>query len=351
MMDEILQEVMALPKVRRWAEAPGHRLSVGIAGASGTAVWPKAALGEEDGMAPLYEIGSITKTMTGLLLAIGEERGMWRRTDRLSELIPEWAASPFAARTNLLQLVTHTAGLDRMPANFSKTIQDRMNPYASYSEDKLEEAVRSETLRKQGRHQYSNYGFGLLGWILSKRTGLNYPELLHEWVFAPLGMAHTSAKLQTQQTGRLLPVFSGKGRPVPHWEFQDTMAGAGAVRSTLPDMLGYIQAHLHAEGEGHPMEEPLKECRKEHHLLFAGKGIGVGYAWMFYKEKDGSTTYWHNGGTYGSSSFAAFNPAKRIGFVILSNYGATLWSQLPLLGSRSMNADKLATIVSDKILR
>jgi len=244
-------------------------------------------------------------------------------------------------------LVTHTAGLGPVPGNFKAAVRDRMNPYAHYTESLLTEAVMSETPKAGSRHRYSNYGFGLLGWILARKAGLTYSEALSRWVLEPLGLSSTLPGDSLPAEGRLQPVYNSKGKPVPHWDFQETMAGAGAVRSTLADMLQYMQAHLRPNG--HVLEHALRECREEHYLLFRDKGIGVGYAWFFYREKDGSTTYWHNGGTYGSSSFVSFNPDKQAGMVILSNFGSSVWSQIPLIGARRMNVDKLATLLTEKL--
>jgi hypothetical protein len=78
--------------------------------------------------------------------------------------------------------------------------------------------------------------------------------------------------------------------------------------------------------------------------------LAVGYSWMFYKEQDGSTTHWHNGGTY-SSSFAAFNRDKGKGLVVLSNRGSDVWSQFPFIGKHKLSVDKLARMLLDGFYR
>lgn len=337
-------DILSQERIQLWMNRPNHQLSIGVVAESERSVWTSSLNGESDHTEGIYEIGSITKTIIGLLLSIGEQEGIWNRTEKLSDFVPEWACLPFAQQTSLLDLVTHTSGLPRIPANLGKTIVDKLNPYANYSEDHLIEAVRSERPTTNKKHLYSNYGFGLLGWLLSRRLGKNLCDSLQEHVFQPLRMNSTDLGSNAQT---IPPVFDSKGRQVPHWDFQDATAGAGAVRSTITDMLSYIEANLSPSES--TLGTALEECRKQHHSIEPGKGIGIGYAWMLYQEKDGSTTWWHNGGTYGSSSFAAFNLDKKTGFVILSNYGVDLWSQLPIIGARKMTVDRLAQMLTSKL--
>ena len=348
-MKSMLEDVISQQRIQRWVNAPNHQLTIGLINHSERMVWTQGNVSEDDGSKSIYEIGSITKTLIGLLLAIGEHNGKWHRSDPISDYVPEWSSSLFAQRTTLLHLVTHTAGLPDVPGNFKSTITDQLNPYANYTENYLIEAVLAENRRTKNKFRYSNYGFGLLGWVLSKRLGQSLNDALREQIFKPLGMINSGIGLKFQASNRILPVFNSKGKPVPHWDFLDTMAGAGAVCSTISDMLNYIEAHLSLSD--HSLTSALAECRKAHHVIFPSKGIGIGYGWMFFKEKDGSTTYWHNGATYGSSSFATFNRDKGIGLIILSNYGLDVLSQLPLIGMRKMNVDKLAYVLTNKLFK
>lgn len=349
-MNKQFTACMSEKRVQRWAERPNHQLTVGLVQHSTRSIWTSGQRNGVDSSKFLYEIGSITKTITGLLLAIGEQNGVWRRSDRLSDFVPEWSSSPFARGTTLLHLATHTSGLPEVPKNMKGTIIDRLNPYANYKDDDLISAVASESLKKSNKHSYSNYGFGLLGWLLSRRLGVSLDEALRDLVFKPLGMTNSAIQLPDVQRDHLLPVFNAKGKPVPHWDFGDTMAGAGAIRLTVSDMLHYMEAHL--SDADHSLSAALAECRKAQHDIFPSRGIGIGYGWMFFREKDGSTTHWHNGGTYGSSSFATFNRDKRIGLVILSNHGTDIWSQLaPMIGIRKMSVDTLATLLTKELFK
>lgn len=347
-MNNIITEIMSQKRVHRWASRPNHQLTVGLIQKSERTIWTEGQSNQADSTKFIYEIGSITKTMVGLLLAVGEQSKLWSRSDQLSAFVPEWSSSAFANQTTLLDLVTHTSGLPDVPGNFKAAIADRLNPYANYDNARLVEAVLSEEPKKNRRHRYSNYGFGLLGWLLSKRLGTSLNEALAEHVFNPLGMTDSGTGVNRQSSGHLVPVFNHKGKPTPHWDFLDTLGGAGAVRSTMNDMLHYVEGLLgHCE---QPLHSAVEECLQEHYAIMQGRGIGVGFGWMRFKEKDGTTTHWHNGGTYGSSSFITFNREKETGLVILSNKGSTILSQLlPMIGIRLMSVDELASILTKKL--
>lgn len=351
-MKQIVLDILNQPKVRRWVNAPGHRLAIGWISDGGKWTWTSDdGIAKQPSARAIYEIGSITKTMTGLLLAIGENEGLWNSDDKLSKLVPDWSGSPFAEAAALRQLVTHTAGLPRLPGNMQATIADKLNPYANYMDKHLKEAVSTEPVGKGSRHAYSNYGFGLLGYALAARLGTSLSEALRERVFHPLGMNDTLLRSGASKPDPsiLVPVYNAKGAPTLHWDFTDASAGAGAVCSTVPDMLRYLAANL--EPDRHQIGEAIMEGHRQHYGIFPSKGIGVGYSWMFYREKDGSTTHWHNGGTYGSSSFIAFNRDKGRGLVILSNRGADIWSQIPLVGMSKLSVDKLARKLLEGLYR
>lgn len=259
--------------------------------------------------------------------------------------MPDWASSPFAQRTTLLQLVTHTSGLPRLPNNIKQTVQNKLDPYANYTEQHMTEAILSESAKDKRSFNYSNYGYGLLGLSLSKRLGKSLHDAMAELIFEPLRMNFSGLTIDNIE--RKIPVYSYKGIPTPHWNFQDATVGAGGICSTITDMLQYLEAHLGLHT--HDMDCALARCHNEHFAIRPKRGIGIGYGWLRYKEKDSSVTHWHNGGTYGSNSYASFNREHGIGLVILSNYGHHLRSNLPLLGAGKINVDKIANQLNEAI--
>lgn len=336
-------------RIQRWMVKPNHKVTVGLISPSGRHVWLNGEFTSEEARlcGSIYEIGSVTKTFIGLLLAIGEEKGLWKNSDLLSDMIPKWASLPFAQQTTLLDLVTHTSGLPRLPHNIKGTVKDQLDPYANYDKNDLIEAVLTESAKEKRSFNYSNYGFGILGYLLSQNLGQSLHDGLSEMIFNPLKMKNTGDAGHINNSETILSVYNPKGVATPRWIFQDTMAGAGAINSTVTDMLNYIEANLSLHGDN--MASALKQSHNEHFAIHPSKGIGIGYGWLRYKEKDGSVTHWHNGGTYGSNSYATFNRDNGVGFVILSNYGMQLRSQLPLIGAGKLNADKLAKLFLEAI--
>lgn len=293
----------------------------------------------------IYEIGSVTKTFTGLILAIGECEGLWSSSDKISDLVSDLSHSNAAKQITLLNLATHTSGLARVPKNLKLSMKNKLNPYADYAESHLIDAVSQEKMIKSGKFVYSNYGYGLLGWALSKRLGKSYSDVLREYIFNPLDMRTASVEKHSACETDTLPVYNSKGIATPLWDFQDATAGAGAVRCGITDMIKYISAYL--KHYKNSIEYPIDKSIEPHHIISEKQEIKIGYAWMQYKEKDGSITCYHDGGTYGSTSYVSFNRDRNCGFIILSNYGFDLLAELPF--TKRMCVGKIARILSEEI--
>jgi serine-type D-Ala-D-Ala carboxypeptidase/endopeptidase len=138
----------------------------------------------------IFEIGSITKVFTTLLLTDMVRRGEVSLTDPISKYLPPDAKVPERnGRTITLQdLATHTSGLPRMPTNFAP--KDATNPYADYGFDRLTQFLSTYTLTRDvgENYEYSNLGGGLLGTLLARRAGMDYEALVASRITGPLGM-------------------------------------------------------------------------------------------------------------------------------------------------------------------
>jgi serine-type D-Ala-D-Ala carboxypeptidase/endopeptidase len=269
----------------------------------------------------IFEIGSISKTFTGLILAQMVEQGLVKLDEPVRQLLPAGTvAKPEGAEITLLDLTTQHSGLPRMPDNFKPTNPD--NPYADYGAANLYQYISGRGLGKTGSPEflYSNLGVGLLGQALANRAGATYPALLEQQVTAPLGIHDTVVTLSATQQARFIQGHAANHSVAHAWDL-DALAGAGAVRSTANNMLTYLEAQLH------PDKIPLSHAAKARTLPAAVKlthelradvpgGMKIGFGW-FYNEATG--TYWHNGGTGGYSSFAFFNPKEDYAGVVLSN--------------------------------
>ena len=272
---------------------------------------------EEGGETPdgstIFEIGSISKVFTGLLLADMADRGMVAPEEPVADLLPEGVEVPGAEGRpiTLLDLSTHTSGLPRLPSNF--TPADPSNPYADYDAGDLYAFLSGHQLRRPpgAEHEYSNLGAGLLGHALSVRAKSSFEDLLRDRIAAPLGMTDTAIHLDEAHRERFAEGHDAGGRPVPHWDLA-ALAGAGGIRSTADDMLRFLRAEL--EPGGTPLEAAIRASQE----IRTGPEIRPRMALGWLAVGDGPAL-WHNGGTGGFASFAAIDPERRVAVIVLAN--------------------------------
>lgn len=289
--------------------------AVGLIDASGRRVFGYGVT-RSGGAAPdgqtVFEIGSVTKTFTATLLAQMVLSGEVKLDQPVKDLLPANVTVPQkdGVQITLLHLAMQRSGLPRMPDNFEPA--DPMNPYADYTPQKLYEALAAiELSREPGeRYEYSNLGVGLLGHALSLKAGKRYEQLLVERICTPLGMNDTRITLDERLKSRLAAAHMGE-LVVANWD-ADSLAGAGAIRSTVDDMLTYLAA------ETGLVKSPLADAIKltQQRRADAGEDAYIGLAWHIGNR---TGTRWHDGGTGGYSSFVAFEPQKKVGVVVLVN--------------------------------
>jgi len=291
----------------------------------------------------IFEIGSITKTFTGLILSQMVEQGKVKFDEPVRELLPPGTvAKPAGEEITLLDLATQHSGLPRMPDNF--TPGDKDNPYADYDAAKLYAFLAKQTVARPAKTEflYSNLGFGLLGQALASRAGVPYPALLAAEVTGPLGMKDTGIALTAEQRARFIEGHSGDHKPAHAWDLV-AFAGAGAIRSTAADMLTYVAANLHPEavkpaGDSAGARTIAAALTQQHELRAdAMPDTRIALAWLF---EGGTGNYWHNGATGGYSSYAFFNPKGDYAAVVLLN---------TTLGEKGSFADRVGEHVSERL--
>lgn len=264
----------------------------------------------------LFEICSITKTFTAALLGHMVEKGEVSLTDPLANFLPPAVRLPErnGKRITLLDLATHHSSLPPIP--FNMNMGDMSNPYAAYTVPLLYEFLSGYQLAMDIGSQfvYSNLGFGLLGHALELKSGLGYETLLRQRILKPLGMEDTSISLSPAQQARLAVGHDGaSGRAVPNWDIP-VLAGAGALHSSVNDMLIYLQANLFLSG---PLAQVFQNCHLPRRPANI-PGNSIGLAWLTEKGPE-AEIIWHNGQTGGYHSFIGFNRKAGRGVVILHN--------------------------------
>jgi len=271
--------------------------------------------GEPDGNT-VFEIGSVTKVFTSLLLADMVERGEVRMDTPVADLLPKTVKVPSrnGRPITLLDLSMQSSGLPRVPTNLRPA--DFTNPYADYNASRLYDFLSGYTLpRDPGeKYEYSNLGAGLLGHALALKAGMSYGDLVRKRILEPLGMQNTSIVLSEDQKKRLAAGYNASLNPAKNWDF-DALAGCGALRSTANDMLLFLAANL--ELTDTPLRAALRRMRSVRKPT-GMPDLNIAMAWHIFT-RFGGEIVWHNGGTFGYRSFIGFDPAAKRGVVVLCN--------------------------------
>jgi D-alanyl-D-alanine-carboxypeptidase/D-alanyl-D-alanine-endopeptidase len=239
----------------------------------------------------IFQVGSVTKVFTALLLADLAERGEVRLSDPAARYLP--GARDAAVPVTLADLATHTSGLPRLPPGLLGTaLLSPRDPYARYPASWFRRAARRALRTGSGGspYAYSNFGYGLLGHLLGRAAGAPYETLVVSRVCEPLGLADTAFEVPGPSRDRKAQGHQG-GRPVPDWRL-GALAGAGGLYSTSADLARLLRACL-AGGE-------------------------IGLAWQHTRRGD-HPVVWHNGMTGGFSAMIAFDPDRGLGVAALAN--------------------------------
>lgn len=266
----------------------------------------------------VYEIGSITKTFTGVLLGQAVKSGTARLDQPVAQLLPAYQVPEFKGTPiTLLDLATQTSGLPRMPDNIRPARAD--NPYADYTAVELKAFLAKHQMARQPGtlYEYSNLGTGLLGHALSELAKKSYGDLIRDQIAVPLGMNSTSVALSPSMRARLMPGHSALGQPVANWDMA-VLAGAGALRSNAQDMVRYVQAMMSAGPDS-----AYALARQVQRPTDGKKGGQIGLFWHISTVR-GTPVVWHNGMTGGYASFAGFTGDGMRGVVVLTSSAVSL---------------------------
>jgi CubicO group peptidase (beta-lactamase class C family) len=262
----------------------------------------------------IFEIGSITKTFTSILLANAVLQGGVKLDDPVSKYFPDSipALTFEGTALTLKTLSNHTSAIPRMPTNFHPS--DNNNPYKDYNDQDMFSFYKSFRLsRKPGiQYEYSNLAGGTLGVILEKVYKKNYQDLFVETICTPLGMNDTREFIRKNDSVRFAKGYNEEGKYNSQWDFE-ALAPAGAIRSTASDLLIYADANL---GKGPVSLE--KAIQLTHVITFSDGTNKTALGWHYIKAGK-SEVLFHNGGTGGFRSYLAINLDKKFAVVILSN--------------------------------
>jgi CubicO group peptidase (beta-lactamase class C family) len=312
-------EIRKILAARVGAENRGIAIVVGIVDGNGRRIVSYGSLAKDD-KRPLdgntvFEIGSMSKVFTSLVLMDMVRKGEVALNDPISKYLPATVKVPERNNRQITfaDLSTQSSGLPRMPTNFNP--RDPDNPYADYSVQQMYDFLSGYRLTRDvgSQYEYSNLGVGLLGHVLTLRAGKSYEDLVRSRICDPLGMKDTRVTLTPEMKARLSTGHNETGNPVANWDIP-TLAGAGALRSTANDILTFLAANLDYT------KTPLAQAMTDEISIRrpAGPDMEIAYAWHI-QTKDGNSIIWHNGGTGGYRTYMGFDPKSRVGVVVLSN--------------------------------
>lgn len=296
-------------------------------------------LAADDGKRPtnetIYEIGSMSKVFTGILLADSVNKDKVALDQKIGSLIEGLEdESPDIAAVTLQQLSNHVSGLPRMPGNLRPP--NAKDPFADYGREQMVAFLEETVLLWEpgSKHQYSNLAVGLLGDLMAKVNEKSYQDLLVEVIAKPLNMTDTVVVVPESKMDRFAEPHLVSGAKGERWAF-DALVGAGGIRSTTKDMVGFLQANLN------PADDSLGRALELAHRVHLKQGTGMpamGLGWFL----RGGDVRWHNGQTGGYHSMMEIDRKKKIGVVVLSNTASGRVDELAIDIGRLVRGEKVS---------
>lgn len=270
--------------------------------------------GEKATSRTIYEIGSITKVFTSLLLADAVTRGdvVLDQSAKVSNRAEIRLPKLDGQSISWLQLSTHRSGLPRLPSNLQPI--DLMNPYRNYDAKEAAKFLSSFQLSRApgATQEYSNFAVSVLGYLVAEKAGQSYEDLLKKRIADPLGMSDCAIKLTSEQTKRFATPHNAFGSTASPWTFSN-LPGAGGIRASMRDMMRFAKAQLTPPDNN--LGKAIELAWKKHTDADAS-GSAMGLGWMIMV--DGQTR-WHNGQTGGYHSALFINRATKTAAIILCN--------------------------------
>lgn len=264
----------------------------------------------------LFEIGSVTKIFTAYLFAYACSQNILNPQMPLNRTLANMKiyTRGIADDVTLLHLTNHTSGLPRLPLNFlDQKSYSAKYPYRNYNRELLVQYLESaKEIKRKDNQQYSNLGLSVMGLILEHFMKMNYKDLVEKFIFPVCGMNNSYVHVKDAPTENLTTPYRENGKEATHFEF-DVMAPAGSIVSCLPDMMNFVEKMR--DSSGIPQKMMMTKT-------LGNNRFNAGMGWMIQPTGAKNTLVWHNGATFGYTSFAGFLREKDIYVVILNNQAA-----------------------------
>ncbi len=264
----------------------------------------------------IYQLGSVTKTITGHVLANLVKEGEMSLDDTLSQFFPSILKFPKYSNGNpitIKHLATHSAEFPRYPDNLERVDPD---PIKGYSYEQMLTGIQEVNIDTVGgyRFNYSNFGYGVLATAMQNHSNTDFSELLEDKVFTPYNMTNSSLQLTAKNIKKLATPYLEVNPSVETepWDM-GTMAGAGNIFSNVKDMSQFLLGIMEKNEINKIQQTPLFKIR-EHYFY----GLGC---FVIDSKKVNTRLIYHGGDVDGYSSSLKYYPEYELGTVLLTNYG------------------------------
>jgi len=272
----------------------------------------------------LYEIGSVSKTFAGLLLANAVLDGKAALDDPIQKYLA--AAYPNLQSqgqpVRLRHLITHTSNMPGMlPLRVNTVLKDfaahatpaKLNAaYANYGQQQFWQDLHTVDIKGPlGKdYAYSSAGTELIAHTLEKIYGMPYDVLLTQFLAREAGMQDTKLRITDKDAGRLAPGYHSDNPVVTTPMPQLPWGAAGNLKSTMPDMTKYLRLQLGASPAVLESHKPLVRFQDD---------FSIGYFWNIGSNRQLGTHYVHHGGVPRAQSYAYVVPKYQLGVFIITN--------------------------------
>ena len=277
----------------------------------------------------LFQIGSLSKLFAETLLVRLIEENQLRYDDTVRGILPtDIPVSPEAGRLTLYDLATHTSGLPREPFTRSQLVSlfsyflHGKNLYAHLTVPYLLDYLRDchPQPREPKEYVYSNFGAGLLAYLIENKTGQPTADLTVEKICRPLGMTNSVFFLDAGRTNRLTvghvggqACWKSANHPLAPWDMGDLLRPISGMYSSVNDLLIFARANL-----GMVPTTLVAALAQTHQVQINTSRGGEALGWIVSKY-DGRTLTFKDGVMSGYCSYIGLDLDAHVAVVVLAN--------------------------------
>ena len=262
--------------------------------------------------ATIFEIGSITKTFTAYVLeSVLKEINISDSSSIFSYLPDSVQENKLLAPITFKSLLNHTSGLPRLPDNMD-LMNNAMSPYDHYDAAHLYQYLITCEPLPDGKSNYSNLGVGLAGVLAQSISGNAFEELLRKYIFIPFQIKQHPDSTVTSTSNKAQGYFNG-GKS-PYW-FADILAPAGGLKCSAAEVLSYLQ--IMSSPTSNATQQIIDQLLQP--TLTINEQVKICRTWHTIEKENKPIVYWHNGGTYGFSTFAGFVRKENKAVIVVIN--------------------------------